>query len=49
MRMFSDLNAQGITVILVTHSAEIAEYAKRTIVLKDGVIVDDRPNAGGAK
>ena len=27
----------------------IAEYAKRTIVLKDGVIVDDRPNAGGAK
>ena len=49
MRMFTDLNAQGITVILVTHSAEIAEYAKRTIVLKDGVIVDDRSNAGGAK
>ena len=41
MKMFSDLNAEGITVILVTHSEEIAECAKRTIRLQDGMIVSD--------
>ncbi|MDR0931573.1 MAG: ABC transporter ATP-binding protein [Victivallales bacterium] len=39
MQMFGDLNAQGISVILVTHSAELANYAKRTIHLQDGQIV----------
>ena len=41
MKMFSELNAEGITVILVTHSEEIAECAKRTIRLQDGMIVSD--------
>ena len=50
MKMFSDLNADGITVILVTHSEEIAAYAKRTIRLQDGLIVrDSAAGAGGAK
>ena len=39
MDMFSKLNAEGITVILVTHSSEIARYAKRTICMSDGQIV----------
>ena len=39
MDMFSKLNSEGITVILVTHSAEIAHYAKRTICMSDGQIV----------
>ena len=39
MDMFSQLNSEGITVILVTHSAEIARYAKRTICVSDGQIV----------
>ena len=39
MDMFSKLNSEGITVILVTHSAEIARYAKRTICMSDGQIV----------
>ena len=43
--MFSNLNASGITVILVTHSDEIASYAKRQIRVKDGLVIDD----GGAK
>ena len=47
MKMFSDLNADGITVILVTHSEEIAACAKRTIRLQDGLIVSDGANAGG--
>ncbi len=39
MDMFTKLNEQGITVILVTHSDEIASYAKRTICMSDGEIV----------
>ena len=47
MKMFSELNADGITVILVTHSEEIAECAKRTIRLQDGMIVSDSANRQG--
>jgi len=39
MRMFGELNEDGITVILVTHSAELAEHAKRQIRMQDGLIV----------
>ena len=48
MKMFGDLNAEGITVILVTHSEEIAACAKRTIRLQDGLIIadSDRKEAG---
>ena len=48
MKMFGDLNAEGITVILVTHSEEIAACAKRTIRLHDGLIVSDSATKGGA-
>lgn len=41
MRLFSKLNREGITVILVTHEADIAQWAKRRIVFRDGKIVDD--------
>ena len=47
MKMFSELNAEGITVILVTHSEEIAECAKRTIRLQDGMIVSDSAQQQG--
>ena len=46
MKMFGDLNAEGITVILVTHSEEIAACAKRTIRLQDGLIVADSARKG---
>ncbi len=50
MKMFSELNADGITVILVTHSEEIAACAKRTIRLQDGKIVSDgSASRGGVK
>ena len=39
MEMFNQLNKEGITVILVTHSTEIAGYAKCTICMSDGQIV----------
>jgi putative ABC transport system ATP-binding protein len=42
MLMFSRLNAGGRTVVLITHEQEIAAYAKRTVRLRDGLIVEDR-------
>ena len=44
MRVFGELHAQGQTVILVTHEPDIAEHARRVIVLRDGKIDTDRLN-----
>jgi len=44
MRIFQSLNKQGHTIIMITHEKEIADYAKRTIYLKDGCIIEDRKN-----
>jgi putative ABC transport system ATP-binding protein len=41
MAIFEELNESGITVLLVTHSDEIAQFAKRIVRLRDGVIVSD--------
>lgn len=40
MGIFKNLNAQGMTVILVTHDPDIAAQAQRTIHVKDGKLVD---------
>jgi putative ABC transport system ATP-binding protein len=42
MNMLERLNREGITVILVTHEADIAAYANREILLKDGQVLSDR-------
>jgi putative ABC transport system ATP-binding protein len=41
MRLLTDLNAQGMTVVLVTHEADIAAWARRKMVFRDGVMVED--------
>lgn len=41
MSIFDKLNALGRTIILVTHEPDIAEYAKRVIHVRDGLIVRD--------
>ena len=41
MKLFSDIHAQGNTVILVTHEEDIAAYAHRVIRLRDGLIETD--------
>ena len=41
MSVFQDLNEQGKTIILVTHEHDLAQYAKRTIVLRDGHVIQD--------
>lgn len=39
MKIFSDLNKQGHTIIMITHEADIASHAKRIIHIRDGKIV----------
>jgi putative ABC transport system ATP-binding protein len=41
MGVFTDLNRSGQTIVLVTHEHDIAEYAKRQVHLRDGVIEKD--------
>ena len=41
MALFETLNAAGRTIIMVTHDADVARHARRTIKLRDGLIVSD--------
>ena len=41
MAIFQQLNERGITVIMVTHEPDIAAYARRNVMMRDGVILDD--------
>jgi len=41
MEIFQRLNNKGITVIMVTHEADIASYARRNIIMKDGLVRGD--------
>ena len=43
MDIFQTLNDQGLTIVLVTHESDIAQFAKRTIVFRDGKIRRDEP------
>ncbi|WP_412479464.1 ABC transporter ATP-binding protein [Azonexus sp. IMCC34839] len=41
MRLFGELNAEGITIVLVTHEADIAAHCKRQVRFRDGQLVSD--------
>ena len=50
MEIFQNLNDKGLTIVLVTHELDIAQFAKRVLVFRDGRIrkddlVANRPNA----
>jgi putative ABC transport system ATP-binding protein len=45
MAVFQELNGRGITVVLVTHEQDIAQYTKRNVVFRDGAILSDTPVA----
>jgi|HigsolmetaAR202D_1030399.scaffolds.fasta_scaffold18746_2 putative ABC transport system ATP-binding protein len=43
MKLFRDLNEQGITVVLVTHEPDIAAQTKRVLTVRDGQLASDKP------
>ena len=49
LEMFQRLNREeGITIILVTHDADVARHAKRVVHIRDGLIENDAQNQGGS-
>ena len=44
MKILNDLNKNGITIVLVTHEDDIANYGSRIIRMKDGKILEDKRN-----
>ena len=45
LAVFQALNEQGITIVLVTHEHDIAQYCKRVVELRDGLVIRDQPIA----
>jgi putative ABC transport system ATP-binding protein len=43
MALFQQVNAEGRTVVMVTHEPDIAQFCKRMVVVRDGKIVEDTP------
>jgi putative ABC transport system ATP-binding protein len=41
MQLFTELSNEGITIVMVTHEDDIAAYAKRQLVMRDGKLVKD--------
>ena len=44
MTFLQDLNKKGRTIVVITHEPDIAAFAKRIILLKDGLVISDKPN-----
>ncbi|MFL6515341.1 MAG: ABC transporter ATP-binding protein [Chthoniobacterales bacterium] len=42
MGIFQELNDRGITIIMVTHEPDIAQFARRNVVMRDGLVQSDR-------
>ncbi len=49
MQVLSELHASGLTIILVTHDANVANHAQRIIEIRDGKILSDAPNPNAPK
>ena len=44
MGLFQELNAAGITLVMVTHELDIAAYCKRIVIMRDGLVISDTRN-----
>jgi len=49
LQLFQELNAQGITLIFVTHDPDIATYSRRIVRLRDGLVEHDEPVHNGGR
>lgn len=38
MQLLRELNKKGVTIVVVTHNPEVADYAKTTVEVRDGLI-----------
>ena len=45
-QVLQDLNDKGLTIVMVTHGPDVAQFARRAIVFKDGTIRKDEPVTG---
>ena len=43
MQIFQELNAEGKTVVMVTHEPDIGQHCKRIVSIRDGHVVEDEP------
>lgn len=46
LELFKQLNKEGLTILLVTHNPEVADHARRTIRIRDGLLADDTGATG---
>jgi putative ABC transport system ATP-binding protein len=46
LQLFRDLNAEGLTLVLVTHDQKVADQARRRVTFQDGKIISDQSGAG---
>jgi ABC-type lipoprotein export system ATPase subunit len=49
MQLLTELHAEGRTIVLVTHDEHVASFARREIVIRDGVVASDGPQDQGRR
>ncbi|MBN1344317.1 MAG: ABC transporter ATP-binding protein [Phycisphaerae bacterium] len=49
IQLFHELNDQGVTIIIVTHDPDVAAQTRRVVAMRDGKILEDRPNEASAR